>query len=100
MHLLVQGFEWDPDNQPNGNVQHIARHNIVPEEVEEVFEHPGEVLVRRTRQGYRLAYGRTATGRHLLIVFVLVRKSIVRIVTARDMDQAEQRLYRRYFYQA
>ncbi|MEW6447284.1 MAG: BrnT family toxin [Bacillota bacterium] len=94
MNLFVRDFEWDPEEQPNGNVQHITKHNVTPVEAEEVFEFPEEVLIRKTRQGYRLAYGRTAAGRYLLVVFVLKQSGVVRVITARDMNQAERRYYR------
>lgn len=94
MGFFITGFEWDPEEQPNGNVQHIMKHSVSQEEVEEVFEFPEETVIRKTRQGYRLAYGRTATGRYLLVVLILKKGGFIRVVTARDMNQAERRYYR------
>ncbi|MEW6173831.1 MAG: BrnT family toxin [Bacillota bacterium] len=94
MNFFIRDFEWDPEEQPNGNVQHIMKHNVSPEEVEEIFGFPEEVLIRKTCQGYRLAYGRTVAGRYLLVVFILKKRGFARVITARDMNQAERRHYR------
>jgi uncharacterized DUF497 family protein len=93
MWLNIEGFDWDNPEDSDGNVAHIARHEIIPEEVEEVFEE--DLIVRRGRKGYRLAYGQTCAGRYLLVVFVLKPGNILRVVTARDLDEMEKRYYRR-----
>lgn len=91
MHL--QGFEWDREDDPDGNVAHIAKHGVVPEEVEEVLvDNP---LVLRTGDGRYLGYGKTGDDRPLLVVFVSKPGGIVRALTARAMTEAEKRLYRR-----
>ncbi|MEW6183334.1 MAG: BrnT family toxin [Bacillota bacterium] len=94
MNLVIQEFEWAPKEQPNGNVQHIMKHNVSPEEAEEILEFPEEALIRKTRQGYRLAFGRTVAGRYLLVVFLLKKSGLVRVITARDMKEIERRYYR------
>jgi uncharacterized protein len=77
----------------DGNVPHIARHGVVPEEVEEsLVDNP---LVFRTGDGRYLGYGKTGDGRPLFIVFVSKPDGIVRPLTARAMTDAEKRLYRR-----
>jgi uncharacterized DUF497 family protein len=82
-------FVWD-----DRNVEHIARHRVEPEEVEEVFtEQP---LIRRARDGRYLALGRTEAGRLLAVVFVrLPAGRQLRVITARDMNSAERDDYRR-----
>lgn len=76
-----------------------VKHGVEIEEVEEVFElgpayyrgprgkRPGEDLYK--------AYGQTAAGRYLFVVFIykLNRKAL--ILSARDMTDAERRLYRK-----
>lgn len=93
MWLNIEGFDWDNPEDSDGNVAHIARHEIIPEEVGEVFEE--DLIVRRGRKGYRLAYGQTCAGRYLLVVFILKPGNILRVVTAHDMDEMEKRYYRR-----
>lgn len=93
MWLNIEGFDWDNPEDSDGNVAHIARHEIIPEEIEEIFEE--DLIVRRGRKGYRLAYGQTYAGRYLLVVFILKSGNILRVVTAREMDEMEKRYYRR-----
>jgi len=91
--MRIQGFEWDGEDDPQGNVAHIARHGVVPEEVEEALvDNP---LVLRTGDGRYLGYGETGDGRPLFVVFVSQGDGRVRPLTARAMTEAERRLYRR-----
>jgi hypothetical protein len=91
--VRIQGFEWDREDDANGNVAHIAKHGVVPEEVEEALvDNP---VVLRTADGRYLGYGKTGDGRPLFVVFVSKSGGIVRPLTARAMTDAEKRLYRR-----
>ena len=86
--MVVSGFEWDDDN-----ILHIERHEFTPEEVEEVFA--GDHKVRRTRQKLYIALGETLDGRLAFVVFRRLPGGIVRVITARNMDASERRLFRR-----
>jgi uncharacterized DUF497 family protein len=86
--VVISGFDWDDDN-----VLHIERHQFTPEEVEEVFG--GGYKVRRTRQRLYVALGETMDGRLALVVFRRLSKGLIRVVTARDMEDSERRMYRR-----
>jgi len=86
--VVVSGFEWDDDN-----ISHIGRHEFAPEEVEEVFA--SDHKVRRTRQKRYIALGETLDGRLAFIVFRRLSEGVVRVITARDMDASERRLFRR-----
>lgn len=86
--MVVSRFEWD-----DGNVLHIARHEFTPDEVEEVFA--GAYKVRRGRQKLYIALGETLDGRLAFVVFRRLPHGVVRVVTARDMEDAERRLFRR-----
>ncbi len=85
--MRIEDFDWDEINR-----RHLARHRVTPDEVEEVFVNP--LYLRRSHSGRYIAYGKTAEGRFLLVVFEL-RGKIIRVVTARDMTSKEKRLYRR-----
>jgi hypothetical protein len=40
---------WDPDDDPDGNIQHIAENDLTVDEVEDVLlNHDNETLIRRT----------------------------------------------------
>jgi uncharacterized DUF497 family protein len=86
--VVISGFDWDDDN-----ILHIAKHQFSPEEVEEVFA--GGHKVRRARQKLYIALGETLDGRLSLVVFRRIGKGMIRVITARDMDDAERRLFRR-----
>jgi len=87
--MRIAGFEWD-----DGNVLHLALgHGIEPEEAEEVFALAP--CFRRTRRGHHAAFGPTASGRLLVIVFAVGPGALARAITGWDMDTAERRYYRR-----
>ena len=86
--MVITGFDWDDDN-----ALHIERHQFTPDEVEEVFA--SNYKVRRTRQKLYIALGETLDGRLAFVVFRRLSGGIIRVVTARDMDDSERRLFRR-----
>ena len=72
---------------------HIERHQFTPEGVEEVFA--GAYQVRRTRQRRYVALGETFDGRLAFVVFRRLPGGLIRVVTAREMEDNERRLFRR-----
>ena len=85
--MKIADFEWDEDN-----INHIARHGVSPEEVEEAcYDEP---FVLKGRQGSYLIYSQTSDGRYLLVVARYKGQGIIRVITARDMTDAERRLCR------
>ncbi|HUW65606.1 MAG TPA: BrnT family toxin [Spirochaetia bacterium] len=87
--MRVIGFEWD-----SGNAGHIlARHGLMPDEVEEVFL--GIPLIRNLGEDRLAAYGQDGNGRYLTVVCIRKDAGVVRVVTARDMNQWERRYHRR-----
>ncbi len=86
--MVISGFDWDDDN-----VLHIENHQFTPEEVEEVFA--GDHKVRRTGQRRYIALGETLDGRLAFVVFRRLPGGLVRVITARNMEDSERRLFRR-----
>ena len=86
--MVISGFEWD-----DANVEHIERHEFTPAEVEEVFA--GNHKVRRARQKRYIALGETLDGRLAFVVFRRLPGGLVKVITARDMEDSERRLFRR-----
>lgn len=85
MHRISR-LEWD-----DANVEHIAKHGVSPEEVEEVcYSRP---LFMRSRDEIWLAYGQTFGGRYLFVVLGLREEGVARCITARTMTDKERRLY-------
>lgn len=87
--MEIREFEWD-DN----NIDHIARHKVSPDEVEDVaFD--DDPWVRKGRKGTRYMLGFTIAGRYLFVVYVPKGKGIARVITAMDMDDKTRKLYRK-----
>jgi hypothetical protein len=86
--LLFDIFEWDEQN-----IEHILRHNVVPDEVEEACVN--KPYVRKSADKRYLVYGVTDSGRYIFIVGINKGKGIFRTITARDMTEREKSLYKR-----
>lgn len=62
-------FIWDLEDDPDGNVQHIAEHGLTIEEVESVFRDPGNQTELSRSSGYPITIGTTHTGRFVVVVW-------------------------------
>jgi Protein of unknown function (DUF497). len=85
----IEGFDWD-----GANVGHILRHAVTPFEVEEVVGRTYVIIPASAIHGenrWKL-FGRTASGRYLVVVFT-VRRKLFRTVTAYEMNAADRRNY-------
>jgi len=60
---------WDLEDDPRGNVRHIAEHDVTPDEVEEVLNDRQSRTVHSMSSGRPITFGRTATGRYLAVVW-------------------------------
>jgi hypothetical protein len=59
---------WDLPEDPDGNVQHIAAHDITIDEVEEVLlDRDSEDTISRS-SGQPITFGYTSGGRYLAVV--------------------------------
>ena len=86
------GFEWDDGNQG----KNWERHEVFDTECEEVFFNDPLVAGADPRHSKRerryFALGRTDAGRALFVAFT-IRKDRIRVISARDMNNAELRKY-------
>lgn len=72
---------WDDDSDPNGNVQHIAEHELTKEDVEYVLENPlADGKSRST--GLPCVFGFTQSGDYIIVVYDDIDKDTIRPVTA------------------
>lgn len=76
---------WDLDNDPEGNVQHIAEHGVTKAEVVEVLDRP-EVCDVSHSSGRPVAIGTTSAGRAILVVYDEIDEDTVYPVTAYDLE--------------
>jgi uncharacterized DUF497 family protein len=85
--MIVLAFEWD-----EANAEHIARHNVAMDEAEEIFDSKNYLF--KTRSNRYIVLGRSSYGRYLMCVFEKGKeRSSIRIITARDMDHKERKLF-------
>lgn len=91
--MTIDDFIW-----PDDRVEHIARHGVTPDEVEQVCF--GKSLVRRTKsQGENPVYyvqGQTEAGRYLFCVVIRFSDGNGYPVTAREMTPKEKRRFRQW----
>ncbi|MGN6593381.1 MAG: BrnT family toxin [Terriglobales bacterium] len=71
-------FDWDV-----ANVEHIGRHGISPDQVEQVFSNLPEEKGQKNRQGEErfIVEGRDDTGR-VMMVIATIRNGRIRPITA------------------
>ena len=77
---------WDLDDEPDGNVRHCAEHGISKEEVEEVLQSATDFDVSRSTDK-PVAFGDTAAGRHLMVVYEQIDADTVYPITAYDVPK-------------
>jgi uncharacterized DUF497 family protein len=82
-------FEWD-----RHNLEHIARHGILDDEVEAASTDPCRVPFS-AHSGHIGLIGKTASGRVLVVILARCGGGRWRPVTARDASPREKRSYRR-----
>lgn len=92
--ILVKcaGFEWDKHN--SGKIK--TRHGVTPVECEQVFFNI-PVIVGDDKKHSKIenrfyVLGQTDSGRLLFLVFT-VRNDKLRVISARDMNRKERRVY-------
>lgn len=90
MGIIITEFEWD-----EGNIGHmLARHNVIPDEVEEAaFD--GPTVWERGGNGRYYLLSQTLAGRYLFIVIEYHGQGRARAITARDMTPTERRRWNR-----
>jgi hypothetical protein len=86
---------WDLEDDPEGNVQHIAEHGVTMDEVEEVISNPDGDLVTANRNpsGNMLTFGFTSAGRYLCVAWEHLDDDPLTIypVTAYDVPEPRRR---------
>jgi hypothetical protein len=67
-------------------VEHIAEHDLSPEDVEEVIFNPADRDVSRS-SGLPIVFGFTPNGRYILVVYEQIDDVTVYPVTAYDVEE-------------
>ena len=88
-----EGFEW---NEANVSKNWLT-HHVSPTEAEQVFLNRPLLVANDPKHsaGEKRYYvlGRTDQGRMLFIAFT-VRRTSIRVISARDMSRSERKMYR------
>jgi uncharacterized DUF497 family protein len=87
------GFQWN-----QGNLAKIwDRHRVSPEECEQTFLNqvfyamPNGEHTTAEEARFKI-FGQTQAGRHLSVIFT-IRGDLIRVISARDMNRRERRMY-------
>ena len=86
--MIIGQLLWDDEN-----IEHIARHRVNPEEVEDIC-FGLHISGKESGQRYILS-GQTASGRYLNVVVERVGKGLFRTITAFEMSENYKRRYRK-----
>lgn len=81
---------WDRDDDPDGNVQHIARHNLTMEDVEAVFDNPTGTDTSRS-SGRPVVFGDTGNGRYIMVTYEMIDASTIYPITAFDVARPKRK---------
>lgn len=86
------GFEWDQANIKKS----WLKHKVSAVECEQIFFNEPLLVVEDLKHSQRErryhALGRTDSGRLLFVAFT-IRKSLIRVISARDMSKKERSIY-------
>jgi len=89
------GFDWDEANA----IKNWEKHRVTPEEAEDVFFHDPFIVrsdpAHSKRERRYWALGKTSHDRRLFVAFT-IRRTRIRIISARDMSRRESEVYERY----
>jgi uncharacterized DUF497 family protein len=72
---------WDLDDDPDGNVQHIAEHGLTKEDVDSVVAAADRFDFSRS-SGQPILFGFAPDGRYIAVVYAEVDEDTISPVTA------------------
>ena len=88
----IEGFQWDKGNKEKNR----ARHRVAWWECEQVFFNfplfTFPDLKHSEKEQRHYALGKTDASRHLFVVFTS-RGSMIRVISAREMNRKERKVY-------
>jgi len=77
---------WDEDDQPDGNVRHIAEHGLTIEDVEHVLENPTAEATSAST-GRACCFGYTPGGEFVIVVYEHINEDTIYPVTAYEVPE-------------
>ncbi len=83
----ISSIEWTENS-----IEHIARHGLTPQEVEEAcFNEYDAPLIRSGKQNLHYVFGKTYSGRLIFVLVKPMKRGKVNVITARDMNEWERK---------
>jgi uncharacterized protein len=88
----VEGFQWD-----KGNIEkNWLKHQVLHIECEQIFFNEPLIIADDSKHSQKekrwFVLGRTEMDRKLFVVFT-IRKNLIRVISARNMNKKEKRKY-------
>jgi hypothetical protein len=84
--VAIRNAIWDVEDDPRGNVRHVAEHGLTREDVEDVLFGIHELDTSRS-SGNPIALGFTSGGAYVCVVFEWVDNDTVYPVTAYVLEE-------------
>jgi uncharacterized DUF497 family protein len=88
---------WDIEDDPEGNVHHIAEHGVTVDEAEEVVRDCYPAVSESNHSGRPTVFGWTTSGKYLAVIFEVVDEAVrqVYVITAFEVPPPAARKRRR-----
>jgi uncharacterized DUF497 family protein len=77
---------WDDDDNPDGNVRHIAEHGLTIDDVEFVLENPTSESASRS-SGRPCCFGYTPSGEYIIVMYDEIDEDTIYPVTAFEVPE-------------
>jgi uncharacterized DUF497 family protein len=87
--MLDPFFIWDLEDDPDGNVQHVAEHGLTIDEVESAFHSPDSWTDESRSSGRSITLGTTHTGRTIAVVWEEVDENPLTVVVVTAYEVGE-----------
>jgi len=82
--------EWDSEDDPRGNTQHIADNGLSIDEVEDAIYHPKSRPVQSRSSRRPALIGRTSTGKTIIVIYERHNDAgivVIRPVSAYEIEE-------------
>jgi uncharacterized DUF497 family protein len=82
-------IEWDDEQDPRGNAQHIAAAGLTVKEIEEILYSPYNESDASTSSGRPAVFGTTGMGKYIIVVYTRSEQNgvaVIRPATAYEVD--------------
>jgi len=77
---------WDSEDDPEGNVAHIAEHGLSKEDVEAVLAQPDSEGTSRS-SGAPVVWGYTPDDKYIIVFYEAIDEDTIRVTTAYEVPE-------------